>query len=100
MNTKLALNALSYSSRKTNLSSFPKKTGLNILRTKGTFEVRKIVTNCSQLRSFESAYGAYVKFFASQIEELGVTGTLEKYIFDSEVNKNGINMLSRLVAGA
>ena len=58
---------------------------------------------CSQLRIFfflkKSAYGAFVNFFAEQVKVLGVTGVLEKYIFDPEVNKNGIDMLSRFVAG-
>ncbi|KAF8804705.1 hypothetical protein BYT27DRAFT_7259180 [Phlegmacium glaucopus] len=56
--------------------------------------------NWTQYLENQSAYGAFVKFFAGQVEELGVTGTLEKYIFDPEVNKNGVNMLSRVVAGA
>ena len=47
----------------------------------------------------KSAYGAFVNFFAEQVKDLGVTGALEKYIFDPEVNKNGIDMLSRFVAG-
>ena len=56
-------------------------------------------TNCSQTEE-PSAYGAFVNFFAEQVKDLGVTGVLEKYIFDPEVNKNGIDMLSRIVAGA
>jgi hypothetical protein len=83
-----------------NLSSFPKTTGLNTLRTKGMLNDHRI---CSQLRTFKkkkkSAYGAFVKFFAEQVKDLGVNGLLEKYIFDPEVNKNGIDMLSRFVAG-
>ena len=57
-----------------------------------------IFTNCSQLRTLKSAYGAFVKFFAEQVKDLGVTGVLEKYIFDPEVNKYGIDMLSRVMA--
>lgn len=81
-----------------NLLSFPKTTGLNTLRTRGTFVIR-IFTNCSQLKILKSAYGAFVKFFAEQIKDLGVTGILEKYVFDPEVNKNGLDMLARVVAG-
>ena len=99
MKTKLVLSAQSYLSQETNLSSFLQKTGLNTLRTKGTLKARRILTAVGTDGPW-SAYGAFVKFFAGQVEALGVTGTLEKYIFDPEVNKNGINMLSRVVSGA
>ena len=101
MQMRLLLNVLSYSSQEMNLSSLPKITGLNISRIKGTLNGHRIFTDCSQLRDIlKSAYGAFVKFFAEQVKDLGVTGALEKYIFDPEVNKNGIDMLSRVVSGA
>ena len=53
MQMRLLLNALSYSSQETSLLSFPKKTGLNISRTKGMLKSRKIFTNYSQLRTFK-----------------------------------------------
>jgi len=56
--------------------------------------------NWIQYLENQSAYGAFVNFFAEQVKVLGVPGVLEKYIFDPEVNKNGIDMLSRVVAGA
>jgi len=55
--------------------------------------------NWIQYLENQSAYGAFVKFFAEEVKDLGVTGVLEKYIFDPEVNKNGIDMLSRVMAG-
>ena len=84
-----------------NLSSFPKTTGLNTLRTRGMLNGIKIFTNCKPTEDLKnSAYGAFVKFFAEQVKDLGVPGVLEKYIFDPVVNKHGIDMLSRVVAGA
>ena len=55
MQTRLLLNALSFSSQKMNLSSFLKTTGLNTLRIKGMLNGHRISTNCSQLRTLIKA---------------------------------------------
>lgn len=49
---------------------------------------------------FVSAYGAYVQLFSEEIAANGVAGTLEKYLFDKEVNASGANMLTRIFSGA
>ena len=54
MQTKLFLNALSYLNQKMNLSSFPKTTGFNTLRTRGVLNGYRIFTNCSQLKPLKA----------------------------------------------
>ena len=39
-------------------------------------------------------------FFSEEIEESGVTGVLEKYIFEQEANIRGVDMLGRCLSGA
>lgn len=41
-----------------------------------------------------------MKFFSNKVQVLGVTGTLEKYVFEDDANENGILMLNRVVSGA
>lgn len=40
-----------------------------------------------------------MKFFSEEIEEIGVTGVLEKYIFGREANVRGVDMLARILSG-
>ncbi|KIK95076.1 hypothetical protein PAXRUDRAFT_409403 [Paxillus rubicundulus Ve08.2h10] len=47
----------------------------------------------------ERYYLALLTFFTEQIKELGVSQTLEKYIFSATVNVNGSDMLSRFMNG-
>ncbi|KIJ41069.1 hypothetical protein M422DRAFT_780499 [Sphaerobolus stellatus SS14] len=42
------------------------------------------------------AYSAYLQFFSEQIGELGMTKTLEEYVFSPPSNDNKANMLSRV----
>lgn len=53
-----------------------------------------------RLAALPSAYGAFVDFFAQEIQELGVTGSLEKYVLSKEANADGVWMLTRMMAGA
>ncbi|EKM75815.1 hypothetical protein AGABI1DRAFT_79378 [Agaricus bisporus var. burnettii JB137-S8] len=48
----------------------------------------------------QEAYNSYSKFFAQEIERLGILDALETYIFEPEANANGRNMLDRLFSGA
>ncbi|KIJ65366.1 hypothetical protein HYDPIDRAFT_27384 [Hydnomerulius pinastri MD-312] len=48
----------------------------------------------------ERYYGAFLTFFTEQIVELGVSETLERYIFSTTVNVKGLDMLSRFLSGA
>ncbi|KIK95073.1 hypothetical protein PAXRUDRAFT_141563 [Paxillus rubicundulus Ve08.2h10] len=48
----------------------------------------------------ERYYSALLAFFTEQIEELGVSETLERYVFSTTVNVKGFDMLSRFMSGA
>ncbi|PPQ89262.1 hypothetical protein CVT25_001346 [Psilocybe cyanescens] len=52
--------------------------------------------NWVQYLGNSSAYSAFVKFFSNKVQVLGVTGTLEKYVFEDDANENGILMLNRV----
>ncbi|CAA7269317.1 unnamed protein product [Cyclocybe aegerita] len=56
--------------------------------------------NWIQYLGNHNAYNSFVDFFSEEIKALGVTGTLEKYVFEEEVNKKGVDMLTRVVSGA
>jgi len=47
-----------------------------------------------------SAYSAFVTFFSEEVQRLGVTGSLEKYVYNEDVNKEGLTMLTRVMSGA
>ncbi|KAF9224210.1 hypothetical protein BS17DRAFT_780644 [Gyrodon lividus] len=48
----------------------------------------------------ERYYRAFLTFFTEQIKELGVSETLERYIFSDTVNVEGFYMLSRFMSGS
>jgi len=54
------------------------------------------LTDCSPLHS---AYAAFVDFFSVKVKELGVSKTLERYVYDEAVNEKGKDMLIRLMSG-
>ncbi|KDR68431.1 hypothetical protein GALMADRAFT_257159 [Galerina marginata CBS 339.88] len=47
-----------------------------------------------------SAYSAFVAFFSNEVQALGASGALEKYVFENDANENGANMLVRVMSGA
>ncbi|KAJ6495968.1 hypothetical protein DFH09DRAFT_1205180 [Mycena vulgaris] len=46
-----------------------------------------------------NAYESYLAFFADQISEHGVEGTMKKYLMAPEANENGAAMLGRFLGG-
>ncbi|KAJ3489516.1 hypothetical protein NLJ89_g11522 [Agrocybe chaxingu] len=56
--------------------------------------------NWAQYLGNHHAYSSFVDFFSEEIKALGVSETLEKYVFEEEANKKGIDMLTRVVSGA
>ncbi|KIM42122.1 hypothetical protein M413DRAFT_409215 [Hebeloma cylindrosporum] len=56
--------------------------------------------NWVQYLGNQSAYGAFVTFFSEEVKQLGVTASLEKYVYNEDVNKEGITMLTRAMSGA
>ncbi|KAF9480971.1 hypothetical protein BDN70DRAFT_876989 [Pholiota conissans] len=56
--------------------------------------------NWKQYLGNQSAYGSFVQFFSNAVAELGVNGTFEKYVFSEEANREGAEMLNRVMAGA
>ncbi|KAF9471170.1 hypothetical protein BDN70DRAFT_888414 [Pholiota conissans] len=53
--------------------------------------------NWIQYLGNESAYGSFVAFFSDAVIELGVAGTLEKYLVGPEANVDGVDMLNRVM---
>ncbi|KAF8156791.1 hypothetical protein B0H34DRAFT_710596 [Crassisporium funariophilum] len=58
------------------------------------------VDNWIQYLGNQSAYGAFVKFFSGEVQNLGASGAVERYIFSEDANKEPAEMLIRLVSGA
>ncbi|OBZ73818.1 Oxidoreductase AflY [Grifola frondosa] len=47
-----------------------------------------------------NAYYGYYNFFAGEIKSIGVTATLERYIFSEHANAGGATMIIRTMSGA
>ncbi|KDR77998.1 hypothetical protein GALMADRAFT_155027 [Galerina marginata CBS 339.88] len=56
--------------------------------------------NWVQYLGTPSAYSAFITFFSSEVQALGASGALEKYVFENDANENGVNMLVRVMSGA
>ncbi|KAF9003378.1 hypothetical protein BDQ17DRAFT_1409195 [Cyathus striatus] len=46
----------------------------------------------------QNAYHGFVIFFSNQLRAIGFHALLDKYLFSDVANKNGVNMLQRMVA--
>ena len=89
-----------FSRRRTKASLLIRTTGCSILGIKG-MNVAPFGSCYLGSHRFvsSSAYSAFVTFFSEEVQRLGVTGSLEKYVYNEDVNKEGLTMLTRVMSG-